>query len=108
MRFSQSQYPAGSLLAPRKLYQLPSDTQVVGYLLQSVNWYRHVYTEQQVANDPGDLIFLNDNQAIERQIVKLSFEFAKADAALERPPPLRTMRPHWQMPRLPTLRTLSS
>jgi Mechanosensitive ion channel len=63
-------------------YQLPSDTQVIGYLLQSENWYRHVYTERQVASDPGDLVFLNDNQAIERQIVKLSFEFAKADVAL--------------------------
>ena len=63
-------------------YQLPSDTQVIGYLLQSVNWYRHVYTEREVASDPGDLVFLNDNQAIEGQIAKLSFEFAKADAAL--------------------------
>jgi len=63
-------------------YQLPPDTQVIGYLLQSVNWYRHVYTERQVASDPGDLVFLNDNQAIENQIVELSFEFAKADVAL--------------------------
>ncbi len=64
-------------------YQLPSDAQVIGYLLQSVNWYRHVYTERQVGSDPGDLVFLNDNQALESQIVKLSFEFAKADAALK-------------------------
>src|ERR1700758_4342667 len=63
-------------------YQLPSDTQVIGYLLQSVNWYRHVYTERQVASDPGDLVFLNDSQAIESEVAKLSFEFAKADAAL--------------------------
>jgi hypothetical protein len=63
-------------------YQLPSDAQVIGYLLQSVTWYRHLYTERQVASDPGDLVFLNDNQAIGSQIVKLSFEFAKADAAL--------------------------
>jgi small-conductance mechanosensitive channel len=63
-------------------YQLPSNSEVIGYLLQSVNWYRHVYTERQVANEPTDLMFLDDNQAIERQIVKLSFEFAKADAAL--------------------------
>src|SRR6201982_2105858 len=63
-------------------YQLPSDTKVIGYLLQSENWYRHVYTERQVASDPGDLVFLNDNQAIESKIVRLSFEFAKADAAL--------------------------
>jgi hypothetical protein len=62
--------------------QVPSDAQVIGYLLQSVNWYRHGYTERQVATDSGDLVFLNDNQAIEGQIVKLSFEFAKADTAL--------------------------
>jgi hypothetical protein len=67
---------------PQSSYQLPSDAQVIGYLLQTVNWYRHAYTERQVASDPGDLVFLNDNQAIESQIVKLSFEFAKADAAL--------------------------
>ena len=29
-------------------YQLPSDAQVIGYLLQSVNWYRHVYTERRL------------------------------------------------------------
>ena len=64
-------------------YQLPSNTQVIGYLLQSVNWYRHVYAERQVANEPADFMFLDDNQAIERQIVKLSFDFAKADAVVE-------------------------
>ena len=47
-----------------------------------MDWYRHVYTERQVASDPEDLVFLNDNQAIESQIAKLSFEFAKADVAL--------------------------
>jgi hypothetical protein len=64
-------------------YELPSNEQVVGYLLQSVNWYRHVYAEQQVANGPAGLIFLDDNRGIELQIVKLSFEFAKSDATLE-------------------------
>ena len=63
-------------------YQLPSNTQVIGYLLQSVNWYRHVYVERQVANEPADLMSLDDNRAIEQQIVTLSFEFAKADAVL--------------------------
>jgi len=68
--------------ATQNSYQLPSDAQIIGYLLQSMTWYRHLYTERQVASDPGDLVFLNDNQALERQIVQLSFEFAKADAAL--------------------------
>jgi hypothetical protein len=64
-------------------YQLPSNSEVIGYILESVNWYRHVHTERQVASEPADLMFLDDNQAIERQIVKLSFEFAKADSVLE-------------------------
>jgi hypothetical protein len=64
-------------------YELPANEQVVGYLLKSVNWYRHAYVEQQVANGPAGLIFLDDNRGIELQIVKLSFEFAKADATLE-------------------------
>jgi len=73
---------AGGLSAdiPPSAYRLPSNSEVIGYLLQSVNWYRHVYAERQVANEPTDFMFLDDNQAIERQIVKLSFEFAKADA----------------------------
>jgi mechanosensitive ion channel-like protein len=76
---------AGGLAAntPPSTYQLPSNSDVIGYLLQSVIWYRHVYTERQVANEPADLMFLDDNQALERQIVDLSFEFAKADAVLE-------------------------
>jgi hypothetical protein len=76
---------AGGLSAVALLttYQLPADSEVIGYVLQSVNWYRHAYPERQVANEPADLVFLDDNQAIERQIVKLAFEFAKADAALE-------------------------
>jgi hypothetical protein len=76
---------AGGLSAdiPPSTYQLPSNSEVIGYLFQSVNWYRHVYAERQVANEPTDFMFLDDNQATERQIVKLSFEFAKADATLE-------------------------
>jgi hypothetical protein len=84
VRLSRLRWPAAlSADTPPSTYQLPSNSEVIGYLLQSVNWYRHVYTERQVANEPADLMFLDDNQAIERQIVKLSFEFAKADATLE-------------------------
>jgi Mechanosensitive ion channel len=83
---------------PPSTYQLPSNSEVIGYLLQSVNWYRHVYTERQVANEPADLVFLDDNQVIERQIVKLSFEFAKADAMLETTATFSHGRPPWSDP----------
>ena len=69
-------------------YQLPSNAQVIEYLLQSVSWYRHVYAERQVANEPADLLFLDNNQAIEGQIVRLSFDFARVDATLIASPPV--------------------
>lgn len=34
---------------PPSTYQFPSNSEVINYLLQSVNWYRHVYSERQVA-----------------------------------------------------------
>jgi hypothetical protein len=83
---------------PPSTYQLPSNSEVIGYLLESVNWYRHVYTERQVATEPADLVFLDDNQAIERQIVKLSFEFAKADAMLETSASFSHGRTPWSDP----------
>ena len=63
-------------------YELPSSQQVISFLLQSIDWYRHTYAERQIANDPVDLLFLDDNHPIETQIVRFSFDFAKADAAL--------------------------
>ncbi len=72
-----------SAATPPSTYQLPPNSEVIGYLLQSVSWYRHVYAERQVANEPADFMFLDNNQVFERQIVKLSFEFAKADVAVE-------------------------
>jgi len=62
--------------------QLPSNQQVIAFLLQSIDWYRYPYAERQMANDPADLLLLDNNQPTEAQIVRLSFEFAKADAAL--------------------------
>ena len=68
-------------LHPR-LFELPPNRQVVAFLLQSVDWYRHAYAERQIANDPADLLFLGDNQPIELQVVRFSFNFAKAEAEL--------------------------
>ena len=68
--------------APQSAHELPSSALVIGYLLQSVNWYRHADAERQVASEAADLLFLENNQTIETQIEKLSLEFAKAYAAL--------------------------
>lgn len=67
-------------------YQLPSDGQVIAFLVQSVDWYRHIYVERHVAGDPADMLFLEDNRPIVAQIARLSFEFARADASMPATP----------------------
>ena len=61
---------------------LPSDQQVLAFLTESIDWYRHRAAEEQLATEPADLVFLEDNRPVATQIVQLSFDFAKADASL--------------------------
>jgi len=61
---------------------VPSDQQVLAFLTESIDWYRHRAAEEQLATEPVDLVFLEDNRPVAAQIVRLSFDFAKADASL--------------------------
>jgi hypothetical protein len=62
--------------------QPPSNQQVIAFLLQSVDWYRHVAAERRIATESGEFLFPDNNPATAVQILQVSFEFAKADAAL--------------------------
>ena len=63
--------------------------QVIELLDQTIDWYRTLGVQQQVANEPSDLLFLYDNRQIASQVIALSFEIARADAELlaKQPPP---------------------
>jgi Mechanosensitive ion channel len=61
---------------------LPSNPQVLAFLTATIDWYRSRAIEQQVAADPVDLVFLEDNRQIAGQIVQLSFDFARVDASI--------------------------
>jgi hypothetical protein len=61
---------------------LPSNQQVLAFLTQTIDWYRHRGIERQIATDPVDLVFLEDNRPIALQIIRQSFDFARADAAV--------------------------
>jgi len=65
-----------------KSYDFPSKQQVIKFLTESIDWYRHLSVERQIATEPSDLLFLDDNQPIGTQVVQLSFAFARADASL--------------------------
>src|SRR5260370_13055206 len=67
-------------LAQTQSSPLPGAQDVIGNLKQSIDWFRQFTIEEQAATDPGDLLFLNDDHQTAIQIVRLSFDFARADA----------------------------
>src|ERR1700745_2922122 len=61
---------------------LPTKQQVLALLTETIDWYRHRTIERQLAVEPSDALFVEENRRIAPQIVQLAFDFAKADASL--------------------------
>jgi small-conductance mechanosensitive channel len=68
--------PAAALAAPM------SGEQVMQFLDHTVNWYRTLGVQQQVANEASDMLILYENRQITTQVVSLAFEAARANADL--------------------------
>jgi small-conductance mechanosensitive channel len=49
---------------------------------QTIDWYRTLGIQQQVANEPSDLLILYDNRQTANQVIALAFDIAKADAEI--------------------------
>jgi len=79
--FASAILKSESTAAPTK--HLPSEQQVLTYVADTIDWYRHLPTAQQIGTEPADLLFLEDNRPITTEIVRLSFEFGKALAAID-------------------------
>src|SRR5215471_13354873 len=62
--------------------EFPKD-KVLTFLTDSIEWYRRLPTPQRIGIDPADVVFIEDNRPITTEAVRLSFEFAKAAAALD-------------------------
>lgn len=61
-------------------------TGIIPFLNQTIVWSRQLSTQQQLVSEPSDALFLNDNRQLTDQVVKLSFDFARARAqALAQP-----------------------
>jgi Mechanosensitive ion channel len=63
-------------------YSLPSKQQVITFLTDTIEWYRYFAVERQIAAEPFDFLFLDDNEPVGTQVVQLSFDFARTDASL--------------------------
>jgi mechanosensitive ion channel-like protein len=62
---------------------LPSEQQVLTFIADTIDWYRHLPTVQRIGAKPADLLFIEDNRSITTNIVRLSFEFGKAMAVID-------------------------
>ena len=61
---------------------LPNSGQLLGFLNQTVGWYGRLDAEGQLADQPTDVLYVNDDRQLATQVVARSFEFAKAYAQL--------------------------
>lgn len=59
---------------------IPDAQSVISYLNQTLLWYRQLTIQQEVAAEPSDIVFLTQNRQLGDQVVRLSFDFARADA----------------------------
>ncbi len=66
--------------AQRAPFARVDSSQVIHFLNQTIDWYRHRTAEQQLATEPDDVLVLNDNRQLADQVVRLAFEFAQAEA----------------------------
>ena len=58
----------------------PDSSAILQFLNQTIDWYRHQTTLQRIADDPDDVPVVNDNRQMTDQVVRLAFEFARAEA----------------------------
>src|SRR5215471_1390488 len=54
--------------------------EIIPFLKQCVVWHGELDAQQQLTSEPSDVLFLRDNRQLADQIVRLSFDFARARA----------------------------
>ena len=59
----------------------PSPQDALSFVNQTIAWYRQLSAEQQIANEPEDIIFVSDDRQLATQILRLSFDFGLAYAS---------------------------
>jgi len=52
----------------------------LAYLDQTIDWYQHMTVQEQLATDSSEVVFVDDGRQLSRQIGRLSFDFARANA----------------------------
>ena len=59
----------------------PDAHMVTSYLSDVINWYGHLGVEAQLVSDPDETLFFADDRQTAGEVLKLAFEYARAQAA---------------------------
>jgi len=71
---------------PNSAPTVPDRSDILQFLDQTINWYRQIDVERQIATEPNDVIALNDDRSLADQIARSGFDFARAEADLAEQP----------------------
>ncbi|PYX82098.1 MAG: hypothetical protein DMG70_16455 [Acidobacteria bacterium] len=70
----------GLALSQSSPVNTPDPQDVIQFLNQTINWYRQLAVESQIPKEPSDLLMVNDNRQVASQVVRLAFDYARAQA----------------------------
>src|SRR6266550_6629717 len=69
--------------APSSAVKLEDTGKIVQFLSSAVSWYRQRAAEEKLANEPGDLTFVQENNTVADQVVQQAFEYGRNEAQLQ-------------------------
>ncbi len=72
----------GVSLSQNSAPSAPDRSDILRFVDQTINWYRQIDVERQIAAEPNDIIAVTDDRPLADQIVRSAFEFARAEADL--------------------------
>ncbi|HKR85185.1 MAG TPA: mechanosensitive ion channel domain-containing protein [Terriglobales bacterium] len=55
-------------------------SEIIEFLSRTIAWYRQLAVEQQLATEPADLTYIQENRRVAEQVLQLAFEYARAQA----------------------------
>lgn len=67
--------------------------QIVQFLSHAISWYRQLAVEQQLATQPVDLTYYQENNRVAGQVVALAFDYARSQAQLQSKQRAQTAKP---------------
>jgi small-conductance mechanosensitive channel len=80
---SEESRPTASPAGPAPGAAAPmTGAQIIQVLDQTIDWYRTLGIQQQVSNEPSDLLILYDNRQTANQVIGSAFEAARANAEI--------------------------